>query len=106
MTDSASRNQAERNREEKKVTDAEYPAEKYDHVVREGVDVEQGEGEKKPRPANQHLDAPQSHMGAASGEMVHTKPATQELADLTDKRGQADTAEGDDYNPGDEVTPG
>src|SRR5689334_2449092 len=89
MTDN--RSQTERNRDEKKETDADYPAGRYDDVVRKGADVPRREGEES------HTDdapkTPQSHMGASSGQMTPTKPATEQLANLTDRKGQADDAE-------------
>ena len=102
MTDN--RSQASRNRDEKKETDADYPSDRYDDTVREGADVPLGQDN------DTHADdapkTPQSHMGAASGQMTPTKPATEQLANLTDRKGQAADAEGDDYNPRDEITPG
>ncbi len=74
--------------------------------AREGTDIPHP-GDDSSKVHASELSAPnQSHMGAADGQVKPTIPATQALAELTSKKGQAQAPEEGDYNPRDEVTPG
>jgi hypothetical protein len=77
-----------------------YPPEHYDDEVRPGTDTPREQDRKGTATAT-----PQQHMGAEEGEMIPTKPPTDELANLTDREG----VQGDEFkgpNPKDEFTPG
>jgi hypothetical protein len=74
-----------------------------DKSNREGNDTPR---EPRARKQDSEKTAPETHMGASEDEVQPTKPPTQELAELTSKKGQASSPEADDFNPRDEITPG
>jgi hypothetical protein len=87
-----------------KRSEPDYPPERHDDDLREGTDVPRNERDKQHSSNKASLG--QSHMGAEEGTMQPTKPAMQELAEMTSKHGQASAPEDDDYSPADEITPG
>ena len=87
-----------------KRSEPDYPPERYDDELREGTDIPRNERDKQQR--SDDASPRQSHMGAEEGMTKPTKPATEELAKMTSKHGQASAPEDDDYSPADEITPG
>jgi hypothetical protein len=78
--------------------------------VNKNTDLDQGEGIDKQKPTvDETQNEAQGHMGATESdpdEVRKTKPPTQSMAELTNKKGQATPPDPEEFNPGDMITPG
>lgn len=73
------------------------------------VDPNKGDGLHTPINSDSAEEGTQKHMGAKEGdpdEVRKTKPPTQSMAELTNKKGQAAPPDHEEFNPGDMITPG